>query len=271
MDKIRRGRVRVVNPFNGRAEDVSLKLEDVEGIVFWSRNYRPMLRRLDELHGMGYRFYCHNTIIGYPRFIDPGSPPPENSARTAHRLSASFGARTIVWRYDPIMLTSGTDAAWHIKNYARLLEMMEGATETCVISFIDRYRKLERNLFPLLERHGVRYLQPRRDELEQLAGEMARMAEKHGIEVLSCCEPELSAVGRTSCVDAVRLSDVTGKDMSHLKKTPTRKGCRCFHSKDIGAYDTCPLGCAYCYANASRARSAASRRRILPQNLSLGK
>ncbi len=34
---------------------------------------------------------------------------------------------------------------------------------------------------------------------------------------------------------------------------PTREGCGCFASVDIGAYDTCPHGCIYCYANANRA------------------
>lgn len=31
-----------------------------------------------------------------------------------------------------------------------------------------------------------------------------------------------------------------------------RKVCGCIVSKDIGAYNTCPHLCAYCYANASQ-------------------
>jgi DNA repair photolyase len=27
-----------------------------------------------------------------------------------------------------------------------------------------------------------------------------------------------------------------------------REECGCFESRDIGEYDTCPHGCAYCYA-----------------------
>ncbi|MEE9274918.1 MAG: DUF1848 family protein, partial [bacterium] len=36
-----------------------------------------------------------------------------------------------------------------------------------------------------------------------------------------------------------------------LPLRPTREECGCAASRDIGAYDTCPHGCVYCYANAS--------------------
>jgi hypothetical protein len=34
----------------------------------------------------------------------------------------------------------------------------------------------------------------------------------------------------------------------HLRLAPTRDGCGCCESVDLGAYDTCGFGCAYCYA-----------------------
>jgi hypothetical protein len=49
------------------------------------------------------------------------------------------------------------------------------------------------------------------------------------------------------CIDANRLSDVAGKDIS-AKLDGHRNGCGCYASKDIGEYDTCPHGCVYCYA-----------------------
>ena len=47
--------------------------------------------------------------------------------------------------------------------------------------------------------------------------------------------------------DRDRLAQVAG----HKVAAPTkgnRPGCYCARAKDIGAYDTCPHGCCYCYA-----------------------
>ncbi|VAX16272.1 hypothetical protein MNBD_NITROSPINAE02-330 [hydrothermal vent metagenome] len=266
MDKIAQGFCEVKNPFNQKVERVSLALDDVDGFVFWSRNYSPMIDNLKKLLDLGYRFYCQFTIIGYPGFIDPGSPASAKSAQVAHRLFKEFGPKTVVWRYDPIMLTSVTDASWHIRNFTETLDQMEGATDTCVISFIDKYKKLDRNLFPLLKEHNVEYCNPSFGELESLAAQMREMAKEKGIEVTSCCEPELDSniIAPTSCVDIARLAHIVGTP--HLPtgyaKAPTRTGCRCYQSKDIGAYDTCVLGCAYCYANSSSGRSSQNLKKM---------
>ena len=34
-----------------------------------------------------------------------------------------------------------------------------------------------------------------------------------------------------------------------LKHKGFRKGCHCIESRDIGALNSCPNGCKYCYAN----------------------
>jgi DNA repair photolyase len=39
------------------------------------------------------------------------------------------------------------------------------------------------------------------------------------------------------------------------KAKPTRQECGCTQSSDIGAYDTCPHGCVYCYANMHKRRA----------------
>lgn len=38
------------------------------------------------------------------------------------------------------------------------------------------------------------------------------------------------------------------------RKSPTRAGCWCYDSIDIGMYDTCLHECVYCYANKNHER-----------------
>ena len=51
-----------------------------------------------------------------------------------------------------------------------------------------------------------------------------------------------------ACLDAGYLERTFGIQTSARKDPSQRGACRCMASKDIGMYDTCPRGCAYCYA-----------------------
>ncbi len=71
-----------------------------------------------------------------------------------------------------------------------------------------------------------------------------------GYGIADAIEREPFAVTRlrpAACIDPARLSRVAGYAI-HARTTGGRPGCQCAQSKDIGAYDTCPHGCVYCYA-----------------------
>ena len=81
MNRIRAGYCTVPNPFNrNQVSMVSLKPEDVDVIVFWTRNPRPLFPHLAELDQRGYRYYFQYTVLDNPRAIDPKSPPVETCA-----------------------------------------------------------------------------------------------------------------------------------------------------------------------------------------------
>jgi len=62
-------------------------------------------------------------------------------------------------------------------------------------------------------------------------------------------------------VDAVLLARLFSLHIPPAKDQHQRPACCCAKSVDIGMYDACPAGCAYCYATQdfSRARQAFSR------------
>ncbi|MEP5698419.1 MAG: DUF1848 family protein, partial [Sneathiella sp.] len=70
------------------------------------------------------------------------------------------------------------------------------------------------------------------------------IAARNGQKLTLCTQPDLvtGTVSGAACIDAARL------DLEMRKIQGNRKGCLCTAARDIGAYDTCPHGCVYCYA-----------------------
>ncbi|MDH5411189.1 MAG: DUF1848 domain-containing protein, partial [Alphaproteobacteria bacterium] len=75
----------------------------------------------------------------------------------------------------------------------------------------------------------------------------------HGMRLTVCSQSNLLVEGTeaASCIDADRLSDMAGRQIL-AKVKGNRPGCLCHESRDVGAYDSCAQGCAYCYAVSSR-------------------
>ena len=89
MNRVRAGYCMVPNPFNRhQVTTVSLRPEDVDVIVFWTRNPRPLFRYLDELDARGLRFYFQYTILDHPAVLEPGTPAVEMAIRTFRELAA---------------------------------------------------------------------------------------------------------------------------------------------------------------------------------------
>lgn len=241
-----------INPFNGRIQRVSLLPDDTLGIICWTRNPAPLVPNLEALQNAGHRFAFHFTINGYPRQIESHNPPVGNAARVFRDLARRLPDDRVWWRYDPILLTDATPSGWHAGNFSRLARELEGATHRCYFSFTSFYRKTRRNL----DASGLTWLDPSVDEKLELTRRMRRIAREHGIEMYSCCDDRLLAAGaeKAHCVDAGAFL----AEPSDIKRAPTRADCGCAESVDIGAYDTCAFGCAYCYATNSR-RAALER------------
>ena len=264
LNRFRVGFCRVVNPYGGSASRIDLR-DGVDGYVFWTRHAGPFLPALAEVRKVGFPFVVHYTVTGYPRILEGGVGDVSSSVRLIRNLSQNYGLRSVVWRYDPILLTDITPADWHIKNFSDLARQLEGAVDEVVISFVQPYRKTLRNLDAAAHRRHFSWWDPPVEEKVRAILRLADIAQLHGMSLSLCTQPELVSeiVPATRCIDAARLSDVAGR-MITAKTKGNRPGCLCAESRDIGAYDSCPQGCLYCYAVGSRERAKDRLRRHDP-------
>lgn len=253
LNRLDAGHTDVRNPFNGKTARVSLAASAVSGFVFWTRNPAPFKAGFEAVAARAAPFIIQMTITGYPRALEAGVIDTDSAIQAFRALSETWGPRAVVWRYDPVLITSLTPYEWHIQNFSRLARALSGATDEVVLSHAHIYRKTSRNLDKAAAAMDFTWQDPDMASKQDLLADLAARAQAHGLRPSLCAQPDLLVEGLdlARCIDARRLSDVAGTSIQSRQRGQ-RPGCLCAESRDIGRYDTCAQGCAYCYANQSR-------------------
>jgi DNA repair photolyase len=266
MNRIRAGSFLRVNPFNPRQmKEISLAPADVAAIVFWTKNPAPLISHLAELDARGYRYYFQFTLNPYDQRFEPHVPELGSRLATFCRLSDQLGPDRVVWRYDPIILSSAMPLAFHLEQSAALAAALKGHTKRLVFSFLDFYGKISGRVKELYRKHGILLndiaAESCRAELHSLMAHFGRLGDENGMEVFSCAEEvNLAEYGirHGACVDGELIRSLFGRGGSFARDRNQRGACCCVKSVDMGMYSTCPCQCGYCYANRSEQMTLAN-------------
>ena len=235
----------VRNPFNPhQINQYALNPEAVDALCFCTKNPEPMIPRVKELRN--FRQIWHVTITAYGKDVEPGVPAVERVVDSFKRLSDEVGVRCISWRYDPIFLSPTYTKQRHLETFSYIARSLRGYTESCIFSFIDLYRKTVRN-FPEVKRVS-------HEEQQEMVRAMAEIGESEGMKLISCLEnPEFAKLGvdTTGCLTKEKIEKAAGIRLRipGRERGEVRKGCSCLLGHDIGAYNSCPHLCRYCYAD----------------------
>lgn len=248
FNRIREGYLLVRNPMNvHQISRINLNPEVVECIVFWTKNPKPMMNKLHELEK--YNFYFQFTLNSYDKSIEPNVPKKNELIETFIELSKQIGKDKVIWRYDPILLTDVFTKEYHFKWFEYLAQVLCNYTNKCVISFVDLYKKTERNL------KGINLLPMSKNDMEEIASKISKIGSNYNLVIESCSEEiDLNKfnIEHGKCIDDKLISKITGK-VFNIEKDPNQRDiCGCVRSIDIGTYNTCMNGCLYCYANFSK-------------------
>ena len=255
MTRLNAGFVEVANPFNAnQIRRVSLEPGEVTAFVFWTREPENILAKAEELAERGFPFYVMVSLTGYPAELEPFAPTVDKVCGAMTRLAQKIGADRVIWRYDPIILSSLTDEAFHRENFNALAQKLAGAVRRVIVSVYSEYRGAKQR-FERLEKNGVLRLIDPGDSLAGLLTDVAKSAQAAGMEIQSCAVKEdFSPFGikAGACIDAELIKKIVpwaegGLDFKGKDKNQ-RPNCLCCKSVDIGGYGICAAHCVYCYA-----------------------
>ena len=240
VNRIKAGYFMTRNSYNQKVSRYDFTKDDIDCIVFWTKNPIPFLKYLLEIKD--YPHYFQFTLTGYDKDLESGLPDKSKLLEAFDTLY-QMGSH-IIWRYDPIVFTDKYTADWHINKFKEYAETLKGKTERCVISFVDLYNQIANS--------GMKTPLNQSDfDLNNFAKTIADIARENGMQVYTCAEiVDLSFCGiqKGKCIDPDYIRKITGKMIEIGKDKAQRKECGCIESIEMGAYNTCHNGCKYCYA-----------------------
>lgn len=245
-----------------RLSHVSLRPEDVQAIVWWSKNYAVYERFTDRLavYPNQYFQFTINPRCDGLAWIEPDVPPLDEALRQVRFLAGLPGGPSgIAWRYDPLLFwrEDGIDrSSWDPDFFALMCrELTAVGVTTCFTSIADRYGKFEQRM----RRHfsGCELRDPSTEEIDTIAVDMSDVARAHRLRLYSCTEAALAAndgFEKGACIDGRLLGG--SKAAATDTKMRGREECGCTLHTDIGDYVTqeCGYSCVYCYANPNHRR-----------------
>lgn len=249
MERLRQKYVLVRNPFNIHSiSRIPLTPENIDAVVFWTKNSKPIHKYLNEIDDLGYKYYFQYTITPYKKDMEENIQDKKEIIKSFQTLSEKLGSEKVILRYDPVILSDNYTIEYHKKAFSMLCQQISTYTKKIIISFLDDYKKISKNIKNL----NVKEISD--EEMYLIAENFAETADKYNLKIESCAEQidlEKFGINHGKCIDDELIEKITGYKIK-AGKDGQRLACGCIKCIDIGEYNTCLHKCLYCYANINK-------------------
>lgn len=240
MNRYNEGFVDVRNPFYPK--NISrIYFKDVDAIMFCTKNPIPIIPYLKKINKP---IIFHITLTPYKKDIETHVLPKGKIIEAIKKISEIVGIDNLYIRYDPIFLNNKYNLNYHIKAFDHMCELLDGYVKNIIISFIDDYKNVRKNMNILKIKNFTE------TDYKQIATNFINSANKHKMTIQTCAEKRtLTEYGfiKRDCINKELAKKITGKNFKKWQGRGNK--CNCVEMADIGAYNTCPHLCKYCYAN----------------------
>ena len=202
------------NPFNGVKSYVSYS--STRFIVFWSKNPRPLMDYLHILEKRNIKCYIQYTLNDYEdEGLEKGVKPLDYRIETFIMLSKRLGKESVVWRFDPMILTDNISIDDLLRKVQNIGDQLKGYTEKMVFSYADiaSYRKVKSNL----EKNNIPYHEWNIELMDEFAKRLAEMNKARGWDFrLATCGEEIDIskydIEHNRCIDGDLITKLAWND-----------------------------------------------------------
>ena len=240
FNRLKKGYCAWYNPFN-QQQKMYISFKNCKGVVFWTKNPKPILPYLHELDEKGIHYYFQFTLNDYAKEgFEPNVPSVDERVETFKKLSEMIGKERVIWRFDPLIITPNITPRdlltriWYIGN------KLKGYTNKLVFSFVDvkAYRKVQNILVKetkLFTKEDVENAEANHAQRIEIVEGLCKIREawhKEGwqVEMATCAEDiDLEAYGieHNSCIDGELMKRIFAEDEElvyylHTLKWPER-------------------------------------------------
>src|SRR5699024_10826661 len=205
MNRYHEGFVDVRNPFYPKLVS-RIYFSDVDAIMFCTKNPIPILPYLEKIDKPKI---FHITLTPYLKDIETRVPDKVKIIEAIKQVSTMLGFEYTYVRYDPVFINDKYTIDYHIKMFERMCKQLEGYITHIIISFLDDYKNVRKNL---------KILNPKvltREDYKKIGENFAKVAKEHHMTVQTCFEEEnLVEYGfiKEDYLSAAMAKKLTGKE-----------------------------------------------------------
>ena len=213
------------NPFN--QQPMKISFDKTKVVVFWTKNPAPLIPYLGELDMRGIHYYFQFTLNDYEaEGFEPNVPALTERIETFKKLSSLIGKERVIWRFDPIIMTSQLQPRDILKKVWKVGNLIKGCTDKLVFSFVDvkSYRKVQNNLIKdtdMFTRETIDMAEPNEDQIQEIVEGLAKLRDHWKKEdgwdltLATCAEKidlEQYGVEHNKCIDGDLMERIFADD-----------------------------------------------------------
>jgi DNA repair photolyase len=182
---------------------------------------------LSELDKRGIHYYFQFTLNDYEaEGFEPNVPSLTERVEIFKKLSSLIGKERVIWRFDPIIMTSQLQPRDILKKVWKVGNLIKGCTEKLVFSFVDvkSYRKVQNNLIKdtdMFTRETIDMAEPNEDQIQEIVEGLAKLRDHWKKEdgwdltLATCAEKidlEQYGVEHNKCIDGDLMERIFADD-----------------------------------------------------------